>query len=118
MAFYLCSSNSTAAGFCFRLATAILRVAQRQYARLKAANLLTPDTVAEFEELDCLMQGDTSKSQRAPPPEEQVGGLDAANPVILDQKAQLPVNEGELLGHPRPGGGRSGLQNVGGWVCV
>ncbi|XP_043392880.1 kinesin-like protein KIF18B isoform X1 [Chelonia mydas] len=46
-----------------RLVIAVLRVAQRQYSLLKAANLLTPDMVSEFEELEYLVQRETGRSQ-------------------------------------------------------
>ncbi|XP_067412342.1 kinesin-like protein KIF18B [Emydura macquarii macquarii] len=39
-----------------RLVNAVLRVAQRQYSLLKAANLLTPDMISEFAELEYLVQ--------------------------------------------------------------
>ncbi|XP_074835017.1 kinesin-like protein KIF18B [Carettochelys insculpta] len=48
-----------------RLAVAVLRVAQRQYSLLKAANLLTPDMVSEFEELEHLVQRETGSCQEA-----------------------------------------------------
>nr|XP_056720688.1 kinesin-like protein KIF18B [Euleptes europaea] len=38
-----------------RLVTAILSIARKQYSVLKAANLLTPDMITEFEELDRLV---------------------------------------------------------------
>uniref|UniRef100_A0A8C4YP54 Kinesin-like protein n=1 Tax=Gopherus evgoodei TaxID=1825980 RepID=A0A8C4YP54_9SAUR len=46
-----------------RLVIAVLHVAQRQYSLLKAANLLTPDMVSEFEELEYLVQKETGRSQ-------------------------------------------------------
>ncbi|CAM4704605.1 kinesin-like protein KIF18B [Caretta caretta] len=46
-----------------RLVLAVLRVAQRQYSLLKAANLLTPDMVSEFEELEYLVQRETGRSR-------------------------------------------------------
>ncbi|KAM9112620.1 kinesin-like protein KIF18B isoform 2-T3 [Pangshura tecta] len=42
-----------------RLVIAVLHVAQRQYSLLKAANLLTPDMISEFEELEHLVQRET-----------------------------------------------------------
>ncbi|CAM5178453.1 unnamed protein product [Eretmochelys imbricata] len=47
-----------------RLVLAVLRVAQRQYSLLKAANLLTPDMVSEFEELEYLVQRETGRSRQ------------------------------------------------------
>ncbi|NXS95797.1 KI18B protein, partial [Jacana jacana] len=41
------------------LVSAILRVAQKQYSLLKAANLLTPDMVWEFEEVERLVHQET-----------------------------------------------------------
>uniref|UniRef100_A0A674JQV7 Kinesin-like protein n=1 Tax=Terrapene triunguis TaxID=2587831 RepID=A0A674JQV7_9SAUR len=46
-----------------QLVLAVLHVAQRQYFLLKAANLLTPDMVSEFEELEYLVQRETGRSQ-------------------------------------------------------
>ena len=40
---------------CPRLVAAVLNVAQKQYSLLKDANLLTPDMVSEFEELERLV---------------------------------------------------------------
>uniref|UniRef100_A0A8C0GD20 Kinesin-like protein n=1 Tax=Chelonoidis abingdonii TaxID=106734 RepID=A0A8C0GD20_CHEAB len=55
--------NSCCGPFYPRLVIAVLHVAQRQYSLLKAANLLTPDMVSEFEELEYLVQRETGRSQ-------------------------------------------------------
>lgn len=48
---------------------AILSVARKQYSLLKAANLLTPDMVSEFEELERLVQQEAGASlEQAPLP--------------------------------------------------
>ncbi|NWI29333.1 KI18B protein, partial [Sula dactylatra] len=44
------------------LIATILSVARKQYSLLKAANLLTPDMVSEFEELECLVHQETGGS--------------------------------------------------------
>ena len=44
----------------------ILSVAQKQYSLLKAANLLTPDMVSEFEELQLLVQKEAAFSPQPP----------------------------------------------------
>nr|XP_014424674.1 kinesin-like protein KIF18B [Pelodiscus sinensis] len=57
-------SEAHVPALCPRLVVAVLQVAQRQYALLQAANLLTPAMVCEFEELERRVGGD----QGAPPP--------------------------------------------------
>lgn len=47
---------------CPRLVAAILSVARKQYSLLKAANLLTPDMVSEFEELERLVHQEAGVS--------------------------------------------------------
>ncbi|NXA19333.1 KI18B protein, partial [Ibidorhyncha struthersii] len=48
------------------LVAALLRVAQKQYSVLKAANLLTPDMVSELEELECLVHQEAGVSLEQP----------------------------------------------------
>ncbi|XP_053870431.1 kinesin-like protein KIF18B [Malaclemys terrapin pileata] len=62
-----------------RLVLAVLHVAQRQYFLLKAANLLTPDMVSEFEELEYLVQRETSRSQE---PAGTLGGAEVTSESI------------------------------------
>ncbi|XP_019331654.1 kinesin-like protein KIF18B isoform X2 [Alligator mississippiensis] len=63
-----------------RLVTTILHVAQKQFSLLKAANLLTPDMISEFEELEHLVHGKTSRHQ------EQVRTLDRSNETSQAQE--------------------------------
>ncbi|NXK28438.1 KI18B protein, partial [Arenaria interpres] len=67
-----------------KLVAAILSVARKQYSLLKAANLLTPDMVSEFEELERLVHQKTGGSlERAPSPSrpsEVHGATPAQNP--------------------------------------
>uniref|UniRef100_A0A8C8S1A0 Kinesin-like protein n=1 Tax=Pelusios castaneus TaxID=367368 RepID=A0A8C8S1A0_9SAUR len=65
-----------------QLVAAVLRVAQRQYSLLKAANLLTPDMVSEFEELEYLVQRETGRSR------EQAGTLGRAKATSESTPAQ------------------------------
>ena len=44
-----------------RLALRVLHLAQRQYSLLQAANLLTPDMIAEFETLQQLLQEENAE---------------------------------------------------------
>lgn len=81
--------------FISRLAATILRVAQRQYALLKAANLLTPDTIAEFEEVDCLVQKESDETSEASAAKGQVGKLGRETQVDLSPEVQELVNNGE-----------------------
>uniref|UniRef100_A0A8C3S5S9 Kinesin-like protein n=1 Tax=Chelydra serpentina TaxID=8475 RepID=A0A8C3S5S9_CHESE len=60
---FICSSDTPVTALSPRLVIAVLHVAQRQYSLLKAANLLTPDMVSEFEELEYLVQRETGRSQ-------------------------------------------------------
>ncbi|KAH1174245.1 hypothetical protein KIL84_002389 [Mauremys mutica] len=68
-----------------RLVIAVLRVAQRQYSLLKAANLLTPDMVSEFEELEYLVQRETGRSQE---PAGTLGGSEVTSESIPAQEEQ------------------------------
>ncbi|KAH0626949.1 hypothetical protein JD844_002267 [Phrynosoma platyrhinos] len=80
-----------------RLAIAILCVAQRQYTLLKAANLLTPDMRAEFEELDSLVQQGSYEAHKVSM-EEQVK-LFTSNKAIhisLHQNAEQLADNGVL----------------------
>ncbi|XP_066484911.1 kinesin-like protein KIF18B [Tiliqua scincoides] len=84
-----------------RLAATILRVAQRQYALLKAANLLTSDTIAEFEEVNCLVQRDSGESSKASPAEGQVEKLGVGTQVDLGPEVQNLVDNA-MLPAPHP----------------
>ncbi|NXX85480.1 KI18B protein, partial [Urocolius indicus] len=116
------------------LVTAILRVAQKQYSLLRAANLLTPELVAEFGELERRVQreagvspepspvpglprGSAAKASLAVPsaPQPPVAPLPSPTPVTLSlkrkrRKAELsPAARG--LGaqkQPRRSGGPAG----------
>ncbi|XP_038241456.1 kinesin-like protein KIF18B [Dermochelys coriacea] len=68
-----------------RLVIAVLRVAQRQYSLLKVANLLTPDMVSEFEELEYLVQRGTSRSQE---PAGSLGGSEVTSESTPAQEEQ------------------------------
>uniref|UniRef100_A0A674JNS8 Kinesin-like protein n=1 Tax=Terrapene triunguis TaxID=2587831 RepID=A0A674JNS8_9SAUR len=65
------------------LVLAVLHVAQRQYFLLKAANLLTPDMVSEFEELEYLVQRETGRSQE---PAGTLGGSEVTSESIPAQE--------------------------------
>ncbi|XP_042749275.1 kinesin-like protein KIF18B [Lagopus leucura] len=70
------------------LVATILSVAQKQYSLLKAANLLTPDMVSEFEELQLLVQQEAAVSPEptdtsgAPPALRTQWGCDASAPTL------------------------------------
>uniref|UniRef100_A0A674JRF7 Kinesin-like protein n=1 Tax=Terrapene triunguis TaxID=2587831 RepID=A0A674JRF7_9SAUR len=66
-----------------QLVLAVLHVAQRQYFLLKAANLLTPDMVSEFEELEYLVQRETGRSQE---PAGTLGGSEVTSESIPAQE--------------------------------
>lgn len=80
---------------CPRLMATILSVAQKQYSLLKAANLLTPDMVSEFEELQLLVQKEAAVSPQptdtsgAPPALRTQRGCDGEQPAAL-----IPVSSG------------------------
>ncbi|XP_075767349.1 kinesin-like protein KIF18B isoform X2 [Pelodiscus sinensis] len=67
-----------------RLVVAVLQVAQRQYALLQAANLLTPAMVCEFEELERRVQRETGRRR------EPAGTL--GRPQVT--RASAPAQEG------------------------
>ncbi|XP_030397545.1 kinesin-like protein KIF18B isoform X2 [Gopherus evgoodei] len=77
-----------------RLVIAVLHVAQRQYSLLKAANLLTPDMVSEFEELEYLVQKETGRSQE---PAGTLGGFEVTRESIPAQEEQQRSNNVVLL---------------------
>ncbi|XP_011375424.1 kinesin-like protein KIF18B [Pteropus vampyrus] len=64
-----------------QLALKVLRLAQRQYALLQAANLLTPDMIAEFETLQRLVQ-----EENAGPATEASGAPGLAKSAPLAQE--------------------------------
>ncbi|XP_042692775.1 LOW QUALITY PROTEIN: kinesin-like protein KIF18B [Centrocercus urophasianus] len=70
------------------LVATVLSVAQKQYSLLKAANLLTPDMVSEFEELQLLVQQEAAVSPEptdtsgAPPALRTQRGCDASAPTL------------------------------------
>lgn len=81
---------------CPRLVAAILSVARKQYSLLKAANLLTPDMVSEFEELERLVhQGAGVSLEQATSPNRpsEVGGATPAQ-----ETQQGCDGEGSALG--------------------
>ncbi|XP_035203410.1 kinesin-like protein KIF18B [Oxyura jamaicensis] len=64
-----CLLQSSSSSQTETLVAAILSVAQKQYSLLKAANLLTPDMVSEFEELERLVHRESGASlEQAPLP--------------------------------------------------
>lgn len=66
---------------CPRLIAAILSVARKQYSLLRDANLLTPDMVSEFEELERLVRqgtGVTLEQTSSPSRAADVTGTSAA----------------------------------------
>ncbi|OXB56652.1 hypothetical protein ASZ78_003943 [Callipepla squamata] len=84
------------------LVAAILRIAQKQYSLLKAADLLTPDMVSEFEELQLLVQQEAAvspqptDSSRAPPALRTQWGCDAQNcctPTVCDLNVTYSLPE-------------------------
>ncbi|XP_072212982.1 kinesin-like protein KIF18B [Excalfactoria chinensis] len=84
-----------------RLIAAILSVAQKQYSLLKAANLLTPGMVTEFEELQLLVQREaavspqpTDTSGATPAPRTQQGC--DASPSTLSTEPSIPMTRAAL----------------------
>ncbi|POI23120.1 hypothetical protein CIB84_013132, partial [Bambusicola thoracicus] len=83
------------------LIAAILSVAQKQYSLLKAANLLTPDMVSEFEELQLLVQQEAAVSPQptdtggAPPALRTQRGCDAS-PSMLSAEPSIPTTRAAL----------------------
>ncbi|KAG6921231.1 kinesin family member 18B, partial [Chelydra serpentina] len=77
-----------------RLVIAVLHVAQRQYSLLKAANLLTPDMVSEFEELEYLVQRETGRSQE---PAGALGGSKVTSESTPAQEERQHSDNGELV---------------------
>ncbi|XP_065603783.1 kinesin-like protein KIF18B [Cyrtonyx montezumae] len=81
------------------LVAAILRVAQKQYSLLKAADLLTPDMVSEFEELQLLVQQEAAVGPRptdtsgAPPALRTQWGCDAP---ALSTEPSIPTTRAAL----------------------
>ncbi|NXJ04200.1 KI18B protein, partial [Odontophorus gujanensis] len=83
------------------LVAAILRVAQKQYSLLKAADLLTPDMVSEFEELQLLVQQEAAVRLRptdtsgGPPALRMQWGCDASAPT-LSTEPSIPTTRAVL----------------------
>ncbi|XP_042643301.1 kinesin-like protein KIF18B [Tyto alba] len=76
------------------LLAAILSVAQKQYSLLKAANLLTPDMVSEFEELERLVHQEAGVSREqamSPTRPAEVSGATPAQRVRLGSDAEESV---------------------------
>ncbi|XP_053115957.1 kinesin-like protein KIF18B isoform X2 [Hemicordylus capensis] len=81
-----------------KLVTVILCVAQRQYARLKAVKLLTPDMIAEFDELHGVMDKESSETPEVSAAEGgQVRKLDVGTQVDVQQLEDHAVL---LASHP------------------
>ncbi|XP_042327156.1 kinesin-like protein KIF18B [Sceloporus undulatus] len=78
-----------------RLAVTVLCVAQRQYTLLKAANLLTPDMTAEFEELESLVQQGSCEAPKVSM-EEQVRKPNKATHISVDQNVEQLAHNGVL----------------------
>ncbi|XP_015740956.1 kinesin-like protein KIF18B [Coturnix japonica] len=84
-----------------RLIAAVLSVAQKQYSLLKAANLLTPAMVTEFEELQLLVQQEAAVS---PQPTDTSGATPAlrtqpgcdASPSVLSTESTIPMTRAAL----------------------
>uniref|UniRef100_G1MPV2 Kinesin-like protein n=1 Tax=Meleagris gallopavo TaxID=9103 RepID=G1MPV2_MELGA len=83
------------------LIATILSVAQKQYSLLKAANLLTPDMVSEFEELQLLVQQEAAVSLQptetsgAPPALRTQRGCDASAPTFSTEP-RVPMTRAAL----------------------
>ncbi|KAM6368449.1 kinesin-like protein KIF18B [Pluvialis apricaria] len=63
------------------LVAAILRVARKQYSILKSANLLTPDMVSEFEELERWVHGEAGVSLEQPTSPNRPSEVSGATPA-------------------------------------
>ncbi|NWQ86625.1 KI18B protein, partial [Burhinus bistriatus] len=63
------------------LVAAILSIARKQYSLLKSANLLTPDMVSEFEELECLVHQEAGVSLEQPTSPNRPSEVSAATPA-------------------------------------
>ncbi|NXN28047.1 KI18B protein, partial [Nycticryphes semicollaris] len=68
------------------LVATILSVAQKQYSLLKAANLLTPDMVSEFEELERLVHQETGGSLEQATSPNRPSGAGGATPAQHPQQ--------------------------------
>lgn len=75
---------------CSRLALRVLCLAQRQYSLLQAANLLTPDMIAEFEMLQQLVQEENTE-----PGAEATGEPDPAKGSPLAQELRSESSESQ-----------------------
>ncbi|XP_061875512.1 kinesin-like protein KIF18B isoform X1 [Colius striatus] len=110
-----------------RLVTAILKVAQKQYSLLRAANLLTPELVAEFGELERRVQreagaspvpglprGSAAKASLAVPsaPLQPLAPLPSPTPVAASLKRKR--RKAELSPSARGLGAQKQLQRCGG----
>uniref|UniRef100_A0A8C3PW55 Kinesin-like protein n=1 Tax=Chrysolophus pictus TaxID=9089 RepID=A0A8C3PW55_CHRPC len=84
------------------LIATILGVAQKQYSLLKAANLLTPDMVSEFEKLQLLVQQEAAVSpqptdtSRTPPALKMQQGCDASAPTLSNEPS-VPMTRAARL---------------------
>ncbi|NXU50050.1 KI18B protein, partial [Turnix velox] len=99
------------------LVASLLRVARKQYSLLKAANLLTPDMVSEFEELEHLVRGGagvtpegaTSPSRTvSASPSQQQAEVSVAMPRAVSQ--QLTQLSSPTLTTPSPAKKRRRLE--------
>ncbi|XP_054850651.1 kinesin-like protein KIF18B isoform X2 [Eublepharis macularius] len=84
-----------------RLITAIFSIARKQYAVLKAAKLLTPDMITEFEELDLLVPRESGEAPKAPTAEKKQVEPCAIPEVALPLEVPQLVNQAE---HATPAG--------------
>ncbi|NXE82518.1 KI18B protein, partial [Cochlearius cochlearius] len=75
------------------LVAAILSVARKQYSLLKAANLLTPDMVSEFEELERLVRQEAGVSlEQATAPNRPAEVSEATPPQPMQQGCDAEVS--------------------------
>ncbi|XP_077169666.1 kinesin-like protein KIF18B isoform X2 [Paroedura picta] len=85
-----------------RLVMAILSIARKQYSVLKGANLLTPEMIAEFEELDHLVL-----QQPGEPPQDPAAQKQGGEEPCLVPEVSRPLEELQLVNHAEqvgPGG--------------
>ncbi|XP_054986328.1 kinesin-like protein KIF18B [Sorex araneus] len=83
-----------------QLALRVLRLAQRQFSLLQAADLLTPDMVAEFETLQRLVQEDPGPPEASGKP-GPAGGSPLASELSRDT-SECPPSVAESSGYSGP----------------
>ncbi|XP_048373282.1 kinesin-like protein KIF18B isoform X2 [Sphaerodactylus townsendi] len=78
-----------------RLVATVLSVARKQYSVLKAASLLTPDMIMEFEELDHLVPRQSGEPPRAPAADQQLEEPHTVPKVALPLEGPRFANDAE-----------------------